>query len=169
MPATVTVRYWAGAQRAAGVERESLTVSSVGELRAQLQARAELARIAAVASFLVDGVQADDDTALFDGAEVDVLPPFAGGAVERLTALVQGRVQGVGFRYWVRREAESLGLTGSASNLPDGRVEVVAEGPREVCETLLDALQSHATPGAIVDVFASWSAASGAYKRFVVG
>ena len=149
MPATVTVRYWAGAQRAAGVERESLTVSSVGELRAQLQARAELARIAAVASFLVDGVQADDDTALFDGAEVDVLPPFAGGAVERLTALVQGRVQGVGFRYWVRREAESLGLTGSASNLPDGRVEVVLEGPDTAVAAVLGELDGPRAPGTV--------------------
>jgi acylphosphatase len=169
VPATVTVRYWAGAQRAAGVERESLTAASVGDLRAQLAARRDLARIAAVASFLVDGVQADDDTALHDGVEVDVLPPFAGGGVERLTAVVSGRVQGVGLRYWVRREAESLGLTGSATNLMDGRVEIVVEGPREVCETLLAALNSHATPGAVHDVFVSWSAATGDAKRFVVG
>ena len=169
MPATVTVRYWAGAQRAAGVERESLTASSIGDLRAQLAARKELARVVAVASFLVDGVQADDDTALRDGVEVDVLPPFAGGGGERLTAVVSGHVQGVGFRYWVRREAESLGLTGSATNLMDGRVEVVAEGERDVCEALLAALRSHATPGAVDDVFVSWSAATGDAKRFVVG
>ena len=79
---TVTVRYWAGAQRAAGVERESLTAGTVGELRRQLEVRPELARIAAVASFLVDGQQAGETTALSDGAEVDVLPPFAGGAVD---------------------------------------------------------------------------------------
>lgn len=79
MPVTVTVRYWAGAQRAAGVERESLSASSIGDLRAQLQARPPLAQVAAVASFLVDGVQADDAAVLREGAEVDVLPPFAGG------------------------------------------------------------------------------------------
>jgi sulfur-carrier protein len=78
--ASVTVRYWAGAQRAAGIERESLTAGTVGELRAALEQRPELARIAAVASFLVDGQQAGDTTKLYDGAEVDVLPPFAGGA-----------------------------------------------------------------------------------------
>ncbi len=76
---SVTVRYWAGAQRAAGVEQESLTAATVGELRAQLERRPELARVAAVASFLVDGLQAGDTTTLRDGAEVDVLPPFAGG------------------------------------------------------------------------------------------
>lgn len=42
--------------------------------------------------------------------------------------LVTGRVQGVGYRYFVLQEAQKLGLTGFARNLPDGRVEVVAEG-----------------------------------------
>jgi len=75
----VTVRYWAGAQRAAGRETEPLTADTVGELRAALAARPDLSRIAAVASFLVDGQRADDGTPLPAGAEVDVLPPFAGG------------------------------------------------------------------------------------------
>ena len=43
--------------------------------------------------------------------------------------VVNGRVQGVGYRYFVLREAEALGITGFARNLPDGRVEVIAEGP----------------------------------------
>jgi acylphosphatase len=42
--------------------------------------------------------------------------------------LVQGRVQGVGYRYFVLRQADTLGLTGFARNRPDGAVEVVAEG-----------------------------------------
>ena len=42
--------------------------------------------------------------------------------------LVRGRVQGVGYRYFVLREAEGLGVAGFARNLPDGSVEVVAEG-----------------------------------------
>jgi acylphosphatase len=46
--------------------------------------------------------------------------------------LVTGRVQGVGYRYFVLREAERLGLAGFTRNLPDGRVEVVAEGSEEV-------------------------------------
>jgi acylphosphatase len=48
--------------------------------------------------------------------------------------LVAGRVQGVGYRYFVMREAESLGVTGYARNLSDGRVEVVAEGAEEVLQ-----------------------------------
>jgi acylphosphatase len=42
--------------------------------------------------------------------------------------LVRGRVQGVGYRYFVQREADALGATGFVRNLPDGSVEVVAEG-----------------------------------------
>ena len=45
----------------------------------------------------------------------------------RLTAWVRGRVQGVGFRWWVRARALELGLVGSATNLDDGRVQVDAE------------------------------------------
>jgi molybdopterin converting factor small subunit len=75
----VLVRYWAGARRAAGTLEETRDVASIAELRAALAARPELAGISRVASFLVDGQQAGDDTTLSAGAEVDVLPPFAGG------------------------------------------------------------------------------------------
>ena len=79
MATEVTVRYWAGAQRAAGVAEETLAADTVGALRATLAARAGLDRICQVASYLVDGQQAGDNTALHAGAVVDVLPPFAGG------------------------------------------------------------------------------------------
>lgn len=85
-----------------------------------------------------------------------------------MTAIVSGRVQGVGFRYWVRQEAASLGLTGSATNLPDGRVEVIAEGPREACEALLADLRSAGTPGHVEDVTASWSTAAEPSSAFRV-
>ena len=75
----------------------------------------------------------------------------------RLTALVSGRVQGVGFRYWVREQAQAHGLAGSATNLRDGRVEVIAEGPRDACQVLLDVLEGDRTPGAVSDVVPSWT------------
>jgi molybdopterin converting factor small subunit len=77
--ATITVRYWAGAQRAAGVAEERLEAETVGELRATLAARAGFERVAPVVSFLVDGRHAGESGRLPDGAVVDVLPPFAGG------------------------------------------------------------------------------------------
>jgi len=65
----------------------------------------------------------------------------------RLTVFVRGRVQGVGFRWWVRARALELGLAGSATNLPDGRVQVIAEGPGDACQALLAALAGPPTPG----------------------
>jgi len=50
-------------------------------------------------------------------------------AGRRLVATVRGQVQGVGFRWFVQREAARLGLDGWVANQPDGSVEVVAEGP----------------------------------------
>jgi acylphosphatase len=54
---------------------------------------------------------------------------------------VNGRVQGVGYRYFVLREAEVLGIAGFARNLPDGRVEVVAEGPDDALGRFEDRLR----------------------------
>ncbi len=79
------------------------------------------------------------------------------GSRVRLTAWVDGWVQGVGFRWWVRSRALELGLAGSATNLPDGRVQVVAEGPRPACAQLLALLRGPAAPGRVADITARWS------------
>ncbi|MBV8930576.1 MAG: acylphosphatase, partial [Mycobacteriaceae bacterium] len=68
-----------------------------------------------------------------------------------------GYVQGVGFRWWTRSRALELGLSGYASNQPDGRVLVVAQGPRAHCQRLLDLLESGKTPGSVDHVVADWS------------
>lgn len=59
----------------------------------------------------------------------------------RLHAIVRGRVQGVGFRFYTQREAEALGLTGWVANQADRSVEVVAEGPRDALDQLLHYLR----------------------------
>jgi acylphosphatase len=91
----------------------------------------------------------------------------ADAAPVRLTAWVRGRVQGVGFRWWTRSKALELGLVGSASNLADGRVEVVAEGSRERCEQLLSALRSSEAPGRVAGVTERWGNARGGLSSFV--
>jgi acylphosphatase len=80
----------------------------------------------------------------------------------RLTAWVGGRVQGVGFRWWVRVHALELGLDGSATNLPDGRVQVVAEGTWQACADLLTLLRGPGTPGRVTGVTAAWGEPEGA-------
>lgn len=79
----------------------------------------------------------------------------------RMTARVDGRVQGVGFRWFVRREAVNLGLAGRAVNRADGTVEVVAEGPRDRCEHLVEALRRPATPGQVRRVTVEWTPSTG--------
>ncbi|WP_121435560.1 acylphosphatase [Actinomadura pelletieri] len=88
----------------------------------------------------------------------------------RLTAWVRGHVQGVGFRWWVRARALELGLTGSATNLADGRVEVVAEGPRDKCHRLLALLNGDTAgpprPGTVTGVVERWSEPRGEADGF---
>jgi len=85
----------------------------------------------------------------------------------RLVAVVHGDVQGVGFRWWTRRRATALGLAGHARNLADGRVEVVAEGPRPACERLLELLRTGSTPGRVERVADRWDAATGEPAGFL--
>lgn len=59
----------------------------------------------------------------------------------RVRALVAGRVQHVGFRYWAFEQAERLGLTGTVENLPDGRVEVVFQGKAELVAEMKEKLK----------------------------
>ncbi|MGI8535662.1 MAG: acylphosphatase [Mycobacteriales bacterium] len=87
----------------------------------------------------------------------------------RLTAHVKGRVQGVGFRWWTRARALELGLRGSATNLPDGRVEVVAEGTEPALMALLAALRGPDAPGQVERVAERWTRARGVNDGFVEG
>ncbi|GHC49748.1 acylphosphatase [Streptomyces cinnamoneus] len=87
----------------------------------------------------------------------------------RLTAWVRGHVQGVGFRWFTRANALRIGeLIGFASNLSDGRVQVVAEGPRQGCEQLLDWLRQGDTPGRVDGVTEIWDTPKGGYDGFEI-
>ncbi|GHH86619.1 acylphosphatase [Streptomyces sulfonofaciens] len=87
----------------------------------------------------------------------------------RLTAWVRGHVQGVGFRWYTRAKAKEIGgLSGFALNLADGRVQVVAEGPRERCERLLEWLSGGDTPGRADGVTEIWDTPRGGYAGFEV-
>ena len=77
--------------------------------------------------------------------------------MKRVHVLYTGNVQGVGFRWWTRSRALELGLAGYASNQPDGRVLVVAQGPRADCERLLELLRGGSTPGSVDKVVADFT------------
>ncbi len=70
-------------------------------------------------------------------------------------------------RWWIRSRALELGLAGWARNLDDGRVEVLAEGPREACVALLEALGSGRTPGHVDGVTERWGEPRGGLSGFV--
>jgi acylphosphatase len=100
------------------------------------------------------------------GGRAGPAAPLLGSGSVRLTAWVEGRVQGVGFRWWVRSRALALGLVGEAENLADGRVKVIAEGPTGLCEELLGLLQAGGTPGRVRRVTSRWAPASGGFSGF---
>ena len=87
---------------------------------------------------------------------------------ERLEATVRGRVQGVGFRYFVALEADELGLRGWVRNEPDGSVHVLAEGPRVSLERLAAALAVGPRGARVDDVATRWGPGTGALGRFAI-
>jgi acylphosphatase len=102
-----------------------------------------------------------------DDADLDA-PRAARAARARLDATIHGRVQGVGFRYFVLERALTLDLDGWVANESDGSVHCVAEGPRPVLEAFLQELEI-GPPAAIVDrVMVGWEPARGNLGPFGV-
>lgn len=83
-------------------------------------------------------------------------------------AFVSGRVQGVWFRSFVQQRALELRLTGFVRNLPDGRVEVVAEGPFEQLEQLGAALWEGPPLANVASVEVTYSPPTGRFHGFTI-
>jgi acylphosphatase len=90
------------------------------------------------------------------------------GHAARLHAIVHGAVQGVGFRFFARRQALGLCLHGYTRNLPDGTVEVVAEGGLAELQSYLEWLQHGPAEAEVQRVDTTWSEAAGAFNDFRV-
>jgi acylphosphatase len=86
--------------------------------------------------------------------------------VERLHAVIHGEVQGVGFRYFVIREARQLGLRGWVRNNDVGTVELVAEGRRADLEQLRSAAERGPRHARILRADVDWSVALGGLDGF---
>ena len=94
--------------------------------------------------------------------------PLPEDARARLDVTIRGRVQGVGFRYFVRRRATALGIVGWVANQADGSVRCVAEGPSAALDELESALRS-GPPGSHVErVDAVRGPAGGGFDSFLV-
>lgn len=95
--------------------------------------------------------------------------PPTGEGHARLEAQVMGRVQGVGFRAFVQRQAQQAGCTGFVRNSADGQtVEVTAEGSRAALEGLLAALRRGPRLARVAEVRVDWSPARDEFSAFLV-
>jgi acylphosphatase len=82
--------------------------------------------------------------------------------------IVEGRVQGVGFRNYAQRKASQLGLSGYVMNLRDGRLRVRAEGARETIEDLVRDLQKGPPLARVEHVGVTWLPPSGRFVSFAI-
>jgi acylphosphatase len=86
--------------------------------------------------------------------------------IVQLHATVEGRVQGVSFRYFVVEVATELGITGWVRNRWNGNVEAIAEGPRPQLERLLVALNQGPRAARVTKVTHQWGEATGEFSSF---
>lgn len=80
--------------------------------------------------------------------------------------IVKGLVQGVGFRWFVEREAKQLGLKGYVKNLFNGDVEVEVEGERGLIEDLIKQLRVGNRSSRVTDVLVSWQEYQDKHSNF---
>lgn len=85
-----------------------------------------------------------------------------------MTVLYSGRVQGVGFRYTAKQVAAGFEVTGTVRNLPDGRVELVAEGARTELDEFRTAIREAGLAGFIKDEKVDWSDAQNEFRGFEI-
>jgi acylphosphatase len=81
---------------------------------------------------------------------------------------VSGRVQGVGFRFFVEEKARQLELTGWVRNLPDGRVECEAEGPRDILELWIEELKKGPLLSRVEHISVQWQTFTQKFSCFEI-
>ncbi len=87
---------------------------------------------------------------------------------KRIHAFISGRVQGVFYRANTEKRAVSLGLKGWVRNLPNGQVEVLAEGPEENLKQLMEWCRKGPPFSRVVEVHETWGVATGEFSNFSV-
>lgn len=82
--------------------------------------------------------------------------------------ILRGRVQGVGFRWFVKQHADQLGINGYVKNLHNGDVEIEAEGEKSRVEDLIDEVKKGPTFAKVQDIEVEWKDYSGRYGSFYI-
>jgi acylphosphatase len=88
--------------------------------------------------------------------------------MEKIKIIVKGKVQGVGFRYYVLKKAHELDLTGYTRNLPDGSVETVAEGGASSISKFLDAVKKGPPSAEVVEIAVELGKSIGEFPEFEI-
>ncbi len=88
--------------------------------------------------------------------------------IQRIEATVNGRVQGVSFRYYTRHKANQLGLTGWVANRWDGTVQVVAEGQQKTLDQFIAFLHQGSPSARVTQVNLKWVTATQEFDHFSV-
>jgi acylphosphatase len=86
----------------------------------------------------------------------------------RVHARITGLVQGVCYRWYTQETASQLSVAGWVRNLPDGSVELVAEGDKDQLEQLLDWCRQGPSMARVSNVDAKWSQATGEFTGFSI-
>jgi acylphosphatase len=82
--------------------------------------------------------------------------------------IVHGRVQGVGFRYFVQNIGNRLGLTGNVSNCPDSTVEIIVEGDRRAIEAFIEEVRKGPSPSRVQRIDSNDVPVQGTYGSFTI-
>jgi acylphosphatase len=87
---------------------------------------------------------------------------------KRAHVIVTGRVQGISFRYYTQRKASALGLCGYVRNLPNGNVEIVAEGEEATIQKLIDWARTGPPSAEVTELTTRFSEPTGEFDLFTV-
>jgi acylphosphatase len=88
--------------------------------------------------------------------------------VKRAEIIAKGHVQGVGFRWFIQKNAEGLGLKGYAKNLPTGEVQTVAEGPEYKIDDLFNKIKTGPSRSDVRDINIRWTEPKNDFNRFEI-
>ena len=88
--------------------------------------------------------------------------------VMEIYAIVKGRVQGVGFRFFAERTAEKFSVNGWVRNLPNGDVEILGQGTKEQLEKFIAHIRQGPRSSMVVDIETVWRSPTRIYEYFSI-